>query len=118
LINLQDIVEVKQNGTEAGVMVEQCLSTLIDMVSGPNVENQIVLGRRKRLYDFISWLAGDRGVYRDSAEATELSQHQRSLAEAVKLLKALIEGCTFTNLQIPKIMIQQIDFVSLMSHST
>ena len=99
LINIKEVGPELMNDNEATMIIPQCYETLIDLCRGPCIENQKILGQRRKLYKFIDNIITD-------------PKFENSFFEcAVSFLKVLLEGNC--NKEIASIMIEEINFEQL-----
>jgi len=112
LINLKEMGRLLRNDFEASQVVPRCLEALIDLCKGPCLENQQLLGTKKKLYQFLkACLNLDmRRVLLDlnnEQNATEV----KFFASSIRLLKALLEG--EYDRKVAECMLSVIDFKQL-----
>lgn len=98
LINIKEIGSQLKNDQEAQEVIPQCFETLIDLCRGPCVENQLMIGSRRKFYKFLN-------VILDVEKNNISGKHIRGV---VRLLKALLEG--ETRKEIAENMIEEINF--------
>lgn len=100
LINIKEVGPELIHDEEALLIIPQCYETLIDLCRGPCVENQLILGQRRKLYKFINNIIMDKRL------------DPKFFRCAIELLKVLLEGeC---NKDISMIMIEEINFEQLL----
>lgn len=99
LINIKEVGQELVNDFEARKMIPQCFETLIDLCRGPCVENQLLLGQRRKLYKFVDNLINMR------YEASEFFDC------CIRFLKVLLDGECLS--QIATIMLEEINFQAL-----
>jgi len=117
LINLKEVGRELRNDREAAQTVPLCLQTLVELCKGPCLENQQLLGTKKKLYQFLNFYLSIDLNKTFAGEFT--SRHKAELAYftgAVRLLKALLEGEYDT--KVAEMMLSVIDFRSLAGQST
>lgn len=113
LIRMEGIPELKHGkelSNDLSDLAIQCLRSLTDCCQGPCHINQILLGQRRRLYEFMNWLFSI-----DNPNFTEPSVWFSVYKEGVNFLNALIEANT--NLKNAKIFIRETQLETLSNHS-
>lgn len=88
----------------------QCIRCLADCCQGPCTINQILLGQRRRLYDFMNWLFN-----MPNPNFTMKNVWIDTYIEGILFLNALIEANT--NIKIAKIFIRELELDMLSDHS-
>lgn len=92
----------------------QCIKCLTDCCQGPCGINQVLLGQRRRLYEFMNWLfEGNFGT--KIPDFCRDSIWVRVYQEGIVFLNALIEANT--NMKIAKIFISELNLEQLCNHS-
>lgn len=99
LINIKEVGPELINDDEATQIIPQCLETLIYLCRGPCIENQLLLGQKRKLYKFV-----DNLIQVKEAES-------KFFFSSIRFLKVLLEGDT--NKEISTIMIEEINFENL-----
>ena len=99
LVNVKQIGGCLMSDPQAVSLVIQAFETLIDVCKGPCIENQMLLGSKKKLYKFVNSILK---LYSINKNAKDLFK------SAVRYLESLLEG-NFS-LDIAKTMIDCIDF--------
>ena len=99
LINIKEVGSELVNDPEARKIIPQCFETLIDLCRGPCIENQLLLGQRRKLYKFVDNLIGMK------AQASEYFDC------SIRFLKVLLDGDCLV--EVAAIMIQEINFSNL-----
>ena len=102
LVNIKEVGSYILLDEEANALVTQCFETLIELCKGPCVDNQLLLGTRKKLYGFLDTVLSLK---------TSENVHETFYWYGIKFLKCLLEGQKHQ--EIPQMMIQEIDFPSL-----
>lgn len=112
LINLKEMGRLLHNDFEASLIVPRCLEALIDLCKGPCLENQQLLGTKKKLYQFLkACLNLDlRRVLPDLSNQQNATEIQ-FFSSAIRLLKALLEG--EYDQKVAECMLSVIDFKQL-----
>lgn len=102
LINIKEVGPQLYNDYEARELIPVCFDAMIDLCKGPCIENQLLLGTKRKVYKFINSILGFK---------RQNDIHKDYFESAVKYIKALIEGKI--NWEIGEMMIQEIDFKGL-----
>ena len=117
LINIKEVGRQLRNDFGAAQTVPLCLETLVDLCKGPCLENQQLLGTKKKLYQFLNFYLS---VDLNKTFAGEMTQRQHSeylyFAGSIRLLKALLEGEYDT--KVAEMMLTVIDFRLLADQAT
>lgn len=117
LINLKEVGRQLRNDQEAAQSVLLCLQTLVELCKGPCLENQQLLGTKKKLYQFLNFYLS---IDLNKTFAGELTERKTAelayFAGSVRLLKALLEG--EFDIKVAEMMLSVIDFRSLAHQST
>jgi hypothetical protein len=98
LINIKEVGHELVNDPEAKKIIPQCFETLIDLCRGPCVENQLLLGQRRKLYKFVDNLIAMKA----DSEFFDCS---------IRFLKVLLDGECLP--AIANVMIEEINFENL-----
>lgn len=123
LINLQDISNIRSPTAspddEAVMLASICLKTLIEACTGPCIENQKILGNRRRVYKFINWLLKAKPLEFniENIDCPYLS----ILNDAILFLISLLEGDkgqSDIGKTVSDTMLEVLDFKECMKHST
>jgi hypothetical protein len=98
LINIKELGRYLRNDDEALKIIPRCLLALVNLCRGPCVDNQLILGIKRKLYQFLR-------LY------MEISKDDLDIRYCILFLESLIEG----EIQHPiaEIMLEEIDFKSL-----
>ena len=96
LINIKEVGPELINDDEATQIIPQCFETLIYLCRGPCLENQVLLGLKRKLYKFV-----DNLIQGKVAESLFFDC-------SIRFLKVLLEG--ETNKDIAAVMIEEINF--------
>ncbi|CAG9330938.1 unnamed protein product [Blepharisma stoltei] len=102
LINIREAGPYISDDYEARKLIPQCLETLIDACRGPCVENQLLVGKRRKFYKFINMalsLKIENRLFEDYFQSS------------IRLLSTLLEG--ELDIGIATMMIEEIDFKEL-----
>jgi len=114
LINIQknEDLTVKFESTETSLAAHYALSILINLCSGPSKENQLIVGTRKQIYEFVNLVIA---VEIDFTES-DLNLFIGIFEQTVALLVALLEGSPSAD--ISRLMYNAVNFERLVHHST
>lgn len=99
LINIKEVGPELINDEEAIIIIPQCYETLIDLCRGPCIENQLLLGQRRKLYKFVDNIINEKKFGRTF------------YTKSVSFLKVLLEG--EVNKDIGMTMLEEINFECL-----
>lgn len=102
LINIREAGPYLCDDFEARILIPQVLETLIDSCKGPCVENQLLIGKRRKLYKFINMILSLQ---------TENRLFEEYFQSSIRFLSSLLEG--ELDLGIAAMMIEEIDFKEL-----
>lgn len=99
LINIKEVGPELIVDEEALLIIPQCFETLTGLCRGPCVDNQLILGQRRKLYKFINSIILEKQL------------GDKFLQSVISFLKVLLEGNYSPDIAI--IMIEEIDFKHL-----
>ena len=113
LINLQkneDLLE-KARSTETSLAAHYALGVLINLCSGPSKENQLIVGTRKQIYEFVN-----RVITQEIDFVDTNSWFIDIFEQTIALLLALLEGSPAC--EISRLMLREVNLEKLVYHST
>lgn len=113
LIRMEGVPELKHTRELSNYLSDlaiQCLRSLGDCCQGPCHINQLLLGTRRRLYEFMNWFFS-----MENPNFNEPSAWLNMYKEGINFLNALIEANK--SLKVAKIFIREINLELLSTHS-
>mmetsp|Transcript_1137 Transcript_1137/g.2746 ORF Transcript_1137/g.2746 Transcript_1137/m.2746 type:complete len:3258 (-) Transcript_1137:2504-12277(-) len=119
LINMHHIPEVTYGSwSEASSITRGCLKTLIDLCSGPCLENQELIGVRSRVYDFVNWFIHSTHDIADKSFVFKglETPYLKVFKQLIIFLRSLIEGGG--SIHVAQCMKNSLDFSALTLHAT
>lgn len=114
LINIQrnEDLTVKFKSTETNLTAHYALSILINLCSGPSKQNQLIVGTRKQIYEFVNLVTAVDIDFTESEKNLFIGIFEQTVA----LLIALLEGTP--DPAISHLMLREVDLRRLVHHST